>query len=401
MADILVLTPRYPYPIHSGEKIRIHHMCRVLSQEHDITLLSFTDTPRSALDDPEPGIYEDVETVYLPQWKSWLQALMAVPTGRPIQVAYYRSSKFRDAVARLTSTHDLVLAHLIRTAPYAFELSNVPTMLEMTDALSLNYERVRDEGTKWSLKSLVYWFEIDRVRRFEHNSVRQFDLVSLVSSTDREHLQRELEGEYNIAVYPNGVDVDEFRPVKSGSVPAVAFVGNMRTAQNQDACDYFIEEVLPLLQQEEPDFQFRIIGASPESVASRYRSVEGVDFVGRVDSVADAVEGVCAGVCPMRVGAGIQNKVLEYMAMELPAVVTPVGVEGIEATPEEQILVSKDASEMAADILRLYRENEFRESVGRQGRQFVESHHQWERTLDPLLGDVEELLTDHGPEAGA
>lgn len=364
-----------------------------------MTLLSFTDTPESSLDDPEPGIYEHVETVYLPQWKSWLQALMAVPTRKPIQVAYYRSSEFRDAVARLAPTHDLVLAHLIRTAPYASELSNLPTMLEMTDALSLNYERVRDEGKRWSLKSLVYWFEIDRVRRFEHQSVRQFDLVSLVSSVDREHLQRELAEEHNIAVYPNGVDVDEFRPVKSGSVPAVAFVGNMRTAQNQDACDYFIEEVLPCLRQEEPDFQFRIIGASPESVADRYRSVEGVDFVGRVDHIADAVEGVCAGVCPMRVGAGIQNKVLEYMAMELPAVVTPVGIEGIDAILGKQIIVSNDAAEMAADILRLYRENEFQESVGHQGRRFVDNHHKWECTLAPLLGDVEELLSSHNSGA--
>ncbi len=396
MADILVLTPRYPYPIHSGEKIRIHHMCRVLSQEHNVTLLSFTDKLGAGLDDPEPGIYEHVETVFLPKWKSWLQAFMAIPTGTPIQVAYYQSSKFRDAVERLAPNHDLVMAHLIRTAPYVSGWDGTPTILEMTDALSLNYERVRSEGTKWSLKSLVYLLEVDRVRRFEHQSVRQFDLVSLVSTTDRDYLQRELPEKQNLTVYPNGVDTDEFRPVKTGSVPAVAFVGNMRTAQNQDACNYFVENVLPRLREALPCFQFRIIGASPGSVAAQYRSVEGVDFVGRVDSIADAVEGVCAGVCPMRVGAGLQNKVLEYMAMELPAVVTPMGLEGIEAVPGKQIIVSDNAADMAADILRLCKDDEYRAFVGRQGRQFVENHHQWERTLAPLLKDIDQLLARGG-----
>jgi len=399
MARILVLTPRYPYPTHSGEKIRIHHMSRILAEEHTVTLLSFTDTPKSDLADPEPGIYDHVETVYLPWWRSWLQALLAVPTRTPIQVAYYRSSKFRGAVRRLAPSHDLVVSHLIRTAPYAANLGDIPTMLEMTDALSLSYERVRDAGTKWNLKSLVYRLEVNRVRRFEQQSAQQFDLVSLVSPTDRDYLQRQLPGDGILTVYPNGVDVDEFRRVEARPEPAVVFVGNMRTAQNQDACDYFIEDVLPLLREEVPDFRFRIIGASPDSVAARYRTIDGVNFVGRVDSIAEAVQGVCAGVCPMRVGAGLQNKVLEYMAMGLPAVVSPMGIEGIDAVPGQQVLVSSDAAEMAADILRLCRDDELRERIGRQGRQFVEDHHQWERTLSPLLDDVDALLAERSSNA--
>lgn len=396
MAQILVLTPRYPYPIHSGEKIRIHHICRVLSQEHNVTLLSFTDASESTLDDPVPGIYEHVETVYLPQWRSWLQALMAIPTRTPIQVAYYRSSKFRDAVARLAPSHDLVVSHLIRTAPYVSELSGTPVVLEMTDALSLNYERVRREGASWNLKSLVYWVETDRVRRFECQAVQDFDLVSLVSSTDRKYLEKELSGTHCLNVYPNGVDVRAFRSIGGESTPAVAFVGNMRTAQNQDACDYFVEAILPRLRAEVPAFQLRIVGSSPDSVAARYRKREGVDFVGRVDSIVDAVEGVCAGVCPMRIGAGVQNKVLEYMAMELPAIVSPMAIEGIEAEADTEVIVSEDADEMTADILRVYRDDELRARIGRRGRRFVERNHRWTHTLAPFLEDVNALCAGHG-----
>jgi glycosyltransferase involved in cell wall biosynthesis len=101
----------------------------------------------------------------------------------------------------------------------------------------------------------------------------------------------------------------------------------------------------------------------------------------------------------MRVGAGLQNKVLEYMAMGLPAVVSPMGIEGIDAVPGQQVLVSSDAAEMAADILRLCRDDELRERIGRQGRQFVEDHHQWERTLSPLLDDVDALLAERSSNA--
>lgn len=364
----------------------------MLSTEHEVTLLSFRDAPEAALPDPPDGVYASVETVYLSRWRSWMQSLLAVPSSTPIQIAYYQSGAYREAVDRLAPEHDLVLAHLIRTAPYADALDGVPTVLEMTDAISLNYERVREEGTRWGLKPLVYRLEVDRVRAFEREAAQRFDLVSLVSQVDRDFLAEQLPDGSHVAVYPNGVDVDAFRHVGPGGEAAVVFVGNMRTAQNQDACDHFIDAVLPRLREAVPEMQLRIVGASPDAVASRYRAVEGVDFVGRVDRIADAVEGVCAGVCPMRIGAGLQNKVLEYMAMGLPAVVSPMGLEGIDATPGEQVLVPDGPDAMADAILALYRDDALRDRIAREGRAFVRRHHRWDRILAPFLDDVRHVL---------
>jgi glycosyltransferase involved in cell wall biosynthesis len=384
--------------MHSGEKIRIHHLCRILAKRHAVTLLAFSEAPAADLPDPPSDIYAQVETVHVPAWKSWMRTLGAVPTSTPLQIAYYRSTDFQEAVRRLVPKHDLLLAHLIRTAPYLLDESDRPTVLEMTDAISLNYERVRSEGTRWGIKPLLYRIEVDRVRTFEQRVARHFDLVSLVSSVDRDYLASLISEPSNLAVYPNGVEVDDFRHIGPGEEPAVVFVGNMRTAQNQDACDYFIDRVLPRLRQEVASMKLRIVGASPDAVASRYRSIDGVDCIGRVEHIADAAEGACAGVCPMRIGAGLQNKVLEYMAMGLPTVVSPMALEGIDAEPDAHVLVASDPSDMAAAILRLYRDADFRDRIGMDGHRFVRERYRWERQLEPFLEAVDRLIEDdrHG-----
>jgi glycosyltransferase involved in cell wall biosynthesis len=289
---------------------------------------------------------------------------------------------------------DLAVAHLVRTGQYLDDCTSVPTVLEMTDALSLNYRRVIETGT-WGWKNLIYRFEQPRVQAYERKAAQRFDLVSLVSPVDRRSVLRGQNGSADhVSVYTNGIDLSA-RPYSKPnpeSPPVLVFIGNMRTVHNQDACEYFAAEVLPLVREQLPGAVFRIIGSAPESTVSSLQKYDGVEVTGWVDSIPSAVQGALCGIGVMRLGAGLQNKVLEYMALGLPVVANRRGLEGIDARSSEHVLLGHTPRELTDQIVRLYRDADHREGVACRAREFVEAHHQWTAALEPLAEDVSSLL---------
>src|SRR5262245_2960348 len=184
---LLVLAPRYPYPIIGGDRLRIHHVCAQLAEHYRLTLLCFCES--SELDAPAPpdGIFDSVEKIVLPRWQSRLNCLLALPTRVPLQLAYYWSKAFERRVAELAPQHDAILCHLIRLAEYALPFDK-PRVLEMTDAISLNYQRVKQKASSAYFRSLIYGFEQSRLEAFERQIVDRFDAAVLVSQADRQFL---------------------------------------------------------------------------------------------------------------------------------------------------------------------------------------------------------------------
>lgn len=388
---VLVLAPRFPYPVVGGDRLRIHQLCKVLSEVADLTLLSLCESAEEmSMTVPADDVYQRVERVYLSRWRSRLNALMALPARTPLQVAYYRSAAFARRIDELLPAHDLVLAHLIRTGDYVRQAA-LPRILEMTDAISLNYQRVqRVSASHRDIRSLIYAIEARRLLAYERQVIREFDRAVLVSDVDRAHL---LEGreDARVLVCSNGVDLSHLTfKERVHAEPVVAFIGNMTTVQNMDACMFFAAEVLPLMRRQHP-FRFRVIGRMDAKAQATLARFEGVEVRANVSSVSHAVDGAYAGVAPMRLGAGIQNKVLEYMALGLPAVVSPVGLEGLKASSGHDVLVAASPADMAQALVSLWREPGLRLSLSRAGRQYVESEHVWARTLAPLVGAVTAL----------
>lgn len=388
---ILVLTPRFPFPIVAGDTLRIVNMCRALSKRHTLTLASLGSRKEAEKPAITQNVFDEIHYVHHPAWRGGLNVIKALPSSMPLQVAYYKSAPFRNLVRRLLPKHDVVLSHLLRTAQFV-ENVDCPSVLEMTDALSLNYERVSKLNT-WGLKPLLYRIEKGRIASYERAAIGKFDLVTLVSEIDRDYL---LEGSAvmdasNIEVYTNGVDLDE-RPYRDpGSVPTIIFIGNMRTVHNRESCLHFANEVLPLIRDQVPKARFRIIGHATDKIRRSFGAIEGVDVTGWVDSIPEASRGAIAGMGVMQVGAGVQNKVLEYMALGLPVIANQTGIEGIEATEGTHFLKAETAREVADRFLTLYRDKELRNALARKARTFVEDHHKWESVLSGFVEDVERI----------
>lgn len=388
---LLVLTPRFPYPVIGGDKLRIYHLCRVLSRHYSLTLLSLCESDEemhAAL--PDDGVFDRVERVLLSRRRSYINTLLALPTRTPLQVAYYRSRAFAAAVSRLLPSHDGAFVHLVRCAEYV-RRSDKPRILEMTDAISLNYSRVKQLKKARGLKSRVFGIEARRLLDYERTIVDDFDLSVLVSRTDRDYLFPGASAG-KVMVCSNGVDLSNL-PYTARSMASriLVFIGDMRTVQNQDMCHFFAEAVLPLLRKR-ADYRFRIVGSIAPALAEQFRAYDGVDVTGRVESVAQAASDGAIGVCPMRIGAGVQNKILEYMALGLPVVTTSLGYEGLGAESGRDLLIADTPGEFVSRIERLVADEPAAVEMAEHARAFVEREHGWERMIAPLVDRIGALL---------
>ena len=376
---LLVLTPRLPYPMIGGDRRRIFTICQALSKEFDITLLSLCENKAElTMPLPDDGVFRYIERVYLPKWKSFANSLAALPTSRALQVAYYKCREFQVALERLAPRHDLILAHLIRTGAYVESLE-MPKLLEMTDAISLNYQRLSElKGRKFSVKNLVYRIERQRILREELRLAAKFNHSFVVSDVDRRYLVDQMpELDSQICVAPLGIDVQSldilsFEDIREGK--HIAFVGNMGTTQNFDAADWFASRVMPRLLATNPSLKFKIIGVIGEKARAHLESYPGVHVVGRVDCIREALKGCFAAVCPMRFGAGVQTKVLEYMAYGVPVVSTQMGNEGIDA-PERVAIIADSPEALARSLIELHASPSLRQDMVASARKFVQERY--------------------------
>jgi glycosyltransferase involved in cell wall biosynthesis len=153
-------------------------------------------------------------------------------------------------------------------------------------------------------------------------------------------------------------------------------------------------EILPFIRRVFPDVRLRIIGRIRPEDASSLTAIDGVDVTGEVPSISDAARGGALGVCPLRLGAGIQNKILEYMALGLPVVSTRVGLEGLSAREGTEIVIADDPSLFADHVIQLWGDKNRAAVLAQAGRKYVEAHHSWPALMEPMLNVVASELNE-------
>ena len=388
---ILLLTPRWPYPVIGGDVLRIWRLAQAMARHHDVTLLSLC-ANRQELQSPVPddGVFTAVHRVYHPRWRALSSVLRALPGTLPLQVAYYRNPEFRRRVLALAPAHDLVCAHLVRMAPYAL-LCPRPRWLEMTDAISLGMGRVAASGLPWwSPRRWLYAEEARRLAPWERSMPAHFDRLSLIAQPDAVHLWGPDPAHWppGLRIAPNGVEgPTECAPPAGQRPPCLVFVGQLRSLPNQDALAFVLDEVLPRVRERHPEVTLEVVGPCPPALRQRWGDREAVRFHGPVPRLADVLGRARIGLCPVRMGAGMQNKLLDYLAHGMAAITSPVGLEGLDARPGEDLLLADHADDWVAQIERLLRDDDLASRLGESGRQRVTSRHGWVQALEPLAAE--------------
>ena len=380
--DILFLTSRAPFPPVGGDRLRAFHFIKALSRKHRVTLLCFAGDEAEAEEvQPMSNYVDHLEVVRLDQRRSYLNCLMGLFSRKPLQVHYYRSTAMRKLIRYHLSRRqfDLIFVHLIRMADYINDMNGLPKIMDLTDAISLNYERSAacEPQRRLTAYNLAQRVERRRVREYESSMLRRFDCNVLISPVDRDYLAGFTPVD-NVRVIGPGVNLKYFEYYEGGYDPdTIIFHGKMSTFPNQDAVLYFYERIFPLILQHRPAMRLYFVGIEPGPEIQAMQEHPNVTVTGYVPDVRPFIRQAALSICPMRTGAGAKNKVLESMAMGTPVVATPMGVEGIDLVPGRHALIGNNAAELASLILDLAREPRRRRELARNGRMLIEQKYDW------------------------
>ena len=380
---ICILTPRFPLPENGGDLLRICNVSRYLkSQGHELVLVSYTEK------EPElemaKEIFDKIYTIRRSKWDSLLYSSLFLLRGKPIQCGYYYSRKYRRLFHSVVEAEkpDLYVSHLVRMLAFVEkERVTQQTIVEMTDALTKAYYLV--SGAKGSLlKRVMYSIEKHVIGRYELRVAKQYPKVVLVSQTDIDFLKKDLKGECaSLALHTNGVTLPETFS-ESYNPDKVCFLGNMVSLQNQDAAIYFAKEIFPKILKEKPNAKFYIVGNKPPKKIIKLGNGKNIFVTGYVKDVNAFISDACVAVAPVRIAAGIQNKVLVSMSNAVPVVLTPLIAAPIpELKDGQNCFISKDTDEFASRCVMLMNDNQKRMEMGRQGREMVKQNYAWEMKL--------------------
>lgn len=397
---ILLITYRLPTDLCGGDKSTIHHMLKFLSQRHQVVLLSLINSPEQRTQTSLVAPFcERVELINLPRWRSYLNCLLAIPSKSPFQVAYFQCNAFRRRLQQLLSTEhfDVLYGYHLRSAQYvtlpASRQESVPfRVLDLKPVQSLNLRRMK-KHFRSPIKRLLYQEECRRVVKYEPRVVESLDRCLIISDIDRQALDPDCRLS-NITINPHGIDTDKFSPPTSGHKhPAsIVFCGKMDYDPNVDAAMYFCREIFPLIKEHVPQAKLSLVGSNPPTSILNLARDPAIEVTGYVDDVGSYLNRSEVAIDPLRIGAGLQNKVLEAMASGLPMVITPIANEGIQATHGRDVLVSGSSHEFAESVVRLLQDPALRSQLGTAARKFVCEGWTWEKHFLQLENELQSAL---------
>jgi sugar transferase (PEP-CTERM/EpsH1 system associated) len=389
---ILFLCHRLPYPPKRGGKIRPFNMIRHLSRNHDVTVATIARSAEDLAAGQQLRKYcQELHVGYVSASRGWARLGLSIASGYPATFSYFYSPDLARTVKRLLSVGkvDAVLVHCSSMGPYVAGHRGPRMIMDFGDADSEKWFEY-GRSASWPLAAGFRW-EGRKVREYERRLGAAFDACSVSAPRERDVLAGYVSTP--IHVIPNGVDLEYFRrrgPAGVSCAPCrVIFTGNMSYRPNVEAVRYMAEEILPRVRREVPEVEFQIVGMDPTPAVRKLADGRRVVVTGRVEDVRPYFEGAAVAVAPLRVARGLQNKVLEAMAMRVPVVASPAAAQGISAAAGRDLVVAADPDGFSAEVTALLRQPEVREAYANAGRACVEANHNW----DDLLRSLEELVT--------
>ncbi len=393
MRDLLFLCQRLPYPPDKGDKIRSFHILRHLGKSHRIHLGCFVDDPADWRHAPKlRELCADAYFAKLDPRLARLRCSKGLLTGAPLSLPYFGDRGLMAWVRGVLARVEPEAAFIYSSAMAQYVLDGAPPPGRMVmDFVDVDSDKWRQyaETQAWPL-GWMYRRESRTLLAFERRVARAADASVFVSEPEAE-LFRRLAPESAAKTFAvgNGIDADFFSPGADypspfdTSGPVLVFTGTMDYWPNVEAVTWFAREVFPAIRERFASASFFIVGARPTAEVLRLGALAGVHVTGRVADVRPYLAHAAAAVVPVRIARGLQNKILEAMAMAKPVITTPEALEGIEAAPGTEVLVAADAASFARRAVEAI-ENSAARELGRAARGRVVEAFAWPARLAPL-----------------
>lgn len=386
--QILYLVHRIPYPPNRGDRIRSFHWLKFLAEHADVHLAFLADQP--VADETLQVLHEYCHRVTHARLgrQRWLCATASLIRGRTATEGLFHSRELTRTLRHWAQTtqYNLVVVYCSSMAQYLAvpELDGLPVLVDLVDVDSQKWFDYARQARGW--KRWMFELEGRRMRRLE-SALPQRAAALMVVSEQEAALYRSFHQTEQIHAIPNGVDLEYFRPDEGGESPAAescVFVGALDYRANVDGVEWFCREVWPGVRQRYPHAIFRLVGSNPVAAVQRLAGSPGVELVGNVADVRPYLREAAVAVIPLRVARGIQNKLLEALAMGKATIVTPQALEGVNACPGVHVCQAQTPEQWNESLTALFSSSAFRARLGQAGRRFVAEQFCWDRRFQAL-----------------
>ena len=391
--EILFLVHRIPFPPDRGDKIRSHHIFHALRKIGAVHVGCFADDARDMGFAGEMAALTASQCVVRRERSRAVAGLNGLLRGQPMLVAMYESAAMHRWVRHVLITRPIraVVAYSVQMAHYVPH--NLPDgtrfVMDFVDFDSAKYAAYG--AGQGGVMGWVNRREGRVLMRFERETALRADVSTFVSAAEAEVFVRTaVVQEADVRALDNGVDLNYFNAmegyssIESPKGPLLVFTGQMDYRPNIEAVQSFAREAFPVIRSAHPNAQFAIVGRSPTAEVRALSSLPGVIVTGSVPDVRGWLAAADVVVAPLRIARGIQNKVLEAMAMGRPVVASPQAAEGIDAEDGAHFIIAHSPAEEAQAVLALLADAVATAKMGTAARARMEIRYDWRATLAPL-----------------
>lgn len=386
------IVSRVPYPPIGGDKLKYFNMVEILRMRFKISMIIITD--EKITDEMKEYLDNSCNKYKIFRYSTIrfkFNAVKAFFSSLPLQVGYYYFKEVHEYCIQEIKPEDFIMANLIRTALYVQDLPN-RKFIDIIDSIYLNYIRSIDSVSSFFWRT-IYAVEIKRLQGFEQTCVKNFDASLFVNWSERNYYNG-----YGRAVWiPNGVNSNllktNYFKKKKSTCPEVVFFGKMDYQPNIDAVIWLVNKVLPLL----PNLKIRIVGSSPHSsiIELRKKYFNNVVIEGYLKDPYQVMFDATAVVAPMQTGGGIQNKILEAMAIGAVVLTTTLGAKAIiGAIDGEHLIICDKPQDYAVSIARLHYKSIELNVIGAKAKQLMKEQFTWDLYAQKLYEVIDEVTFD-------
>src|SRR5215469_7103443 len=382
---ILYAVPFVPWEI----KVRSFNLIPRLARRHEIHLVCLSGTQ------PTVGQKEWLNThcrtvnhVAHSKLKGAMQCALALPSKKPLRMAYVESQAARDAVRRLCEQIRPDVAYVERWRALEFIPTDlkVPMVCDPTDSMSLYNQRLMNAGAWW--EKVLGWEEYGKFSRCEGALARRANIVVFCSRLDRDCVRRQAP-EVRYELVPNGVDCSKyaFKLASEEEDDLIVFTGSLEYRPNRSAVGYFLKQVFPRVREAVAGAKFLVVGNRASAALAGYRTIPGFQIVDFVPDLRPYLAKAAVAVAPLTVGAGVSNKLGEGFAIGTPVVSTPLACGDLPVVSGNELLIGRTAVEFAEQVILLLKSATLRSQIALRARRFIEAY-DWEvvtRSMETLL----------------
>jgi polysaccharide biosynthesis protein PslH len=376
---ILVVATRFPFPLEKGDKLRLFHQLKMMHLHFEIYLVALSTSKIEDAHLEEVQQYcASIHIIYYNKSSAIIRSCFLFFNGLPMQVNMFNTQALKQKINVIAKTFQphIIYAQLARTAELVKHLQ--PLVLDFQDAFSANYARASNKSK--GLWKFLYGLEAKRMRLYEQNILPQIAAATIISNTDKARINSD-----KIHVVKNGIDTDFFTPQNNNNKKYdIVFVGNLGYQPNAHAAQFLAKEILPLLLKAKPKIKILIAGAAPSKNILVLQN-ENVTVQAWLQDIRQAYDNGKIFVAPLFSGAGMQNKILEAMAMQVPCITTQLVADGLDVKNLQQILIANSAQEFCDTIIKLLNGSIDSSMITTNATKFIADNYTWQGNTQSLI----------------